>query len=151
MTVHVRRVTRLAPEPVGYWAEVRARGLVYGRGGACVPYVLSTFRSISPVLALRWLRGEALRVADRLDPDPVRSPWLPVRAGRGGVTGHDAPTVLRAWAAGPGAGCAARRDIKGGRPLLVTASDADCTYTLSVRPVRLPGDAGRFLRDGESR
>lgn len=134
--------------PVEYWAQVRAEGLVYGRGGAWVPYVLGTFRSISPVLAVHWVRGQALCVADRLDPDPAFSPWLPVRAaGCAGAAGHDAPSALRAWATGPGAECVARGDTRGGRAVLVTASDADCTYTLSVRPVRMSAPADGFLTE----
>ncbi|GAA4663265.1 hypothetical protein GCM10023347_13760 [Streptomyces chumphonensis] len=29
-----------------------------------------------PVVARRWLRAQALRIADRLDPDPHRAAWV---------------------------------------------------------------------------
>ncbi|WP_405671371.1 hypothetical protein [Streptomyces sp. NBC_01530] len=130
-------------EPSGYWAEVRAEGRVYGMGET-VPYVLGTFESISPVLVLRWLRGEALRIAERLDPDPAHSRWFPARTECEAAPVHDAPTELRTWAADPEEEREARGHIKGGHPLFVTASDADCTYTLSVWPVRLSGEPDRW-------
>ncbi|MFJ3498347.1 hypothetical protein ACIPPJ_32820 [Streptomyces sp. NPDC086091] len=120
-----------AAEPAGYRAEVRAEGPVYGTGEH-THYVFSTSQSISPVLAIRWLRGEALRIADRLDPDPSHSPWLK----RTATAEADAPTTLRTWANDPTTERRARDHIKNGHPLHVTAPDPDCTYTLSVRPVR---------------
>ncbi|MER6527607.1 hypothetical protein [Streptomyces sp. NPDC001508] len=128
------------PEPAGYWAEVRAEGPVYGTGET-VQYVLGTFQSISPVLVLRWLRGEARRVADRLDPDPAdypafdRWPWA---IELDSVPVPDCLTELRVWADDPDEERAAREHIKGGHPLFIKVPDADCTYTLSVWPVRLP-------------
>ncbi|MDH2393363.1 hypothetical protein QCN29_32285 [Streptomyces sp. HNM0663] len=126
-------------EPAGYWAEVRAEGPVYGTG-EIVPYVLSTTASISPVLVLRWLRGEALRIADRLDPDPQRSTWVQPTMRAVTVPVRDCPAELRVWATDPNELREAREHIKGGHPLFVTVPDADCTYTLSVWPVRLPAD-----------
>lgn len=125
-------------EPAGYWAEVRAEGPVYGTGET-VSYVLRTTQSVSPVLALRWLRGEALRIADRLDPDPRRSAWVRPTMRVPTAPAPDCPTELRAWATDPDEQREAREHVKGGHLLFVRVSDADCTYTLSVRPVRLPG------------
>ncbi len=122
-------------QPTGYWCEVRAEGRVHGTG-QLAQYVLGTFRTISPMLALRWLRGEALRIADRLDPDPRRSPWAqPYREAPTGLA-PDGPTGLRMWCADNGDRRAARERIKGGEPLLVAVQDVDCRYTLSVWPVR---------------
>ncbi|GAB3972960.1 hypothetical protein GCM10028832_29740 [Streptomyces sparsus] len=71
--VDERRPHDLLPRPTaGYWCEVRAEGEVHGTGET-VPYVLGTLKMISLKLALRWLRIEAERLADRLDPDPERS------------------------------------------------------------------------------
>ncbi|MFF2845041.1 hypothetical protein ACFVT5_01745 [Streptomyces sp. NPDC058001] len=50
----------------------------------------------------------------------------------------DCPAELRAWAEDPEEQRAAREHIKAGHPLFARFPDADCTYTLSVRPVRLP-------------
>ncbi|GAA4782487.1 hypothetical protein GCM10023329_35620 [Streptomyces sanyensis] len=126
-------------DPAGYWAEVRAEGPVYGTGET-VQHVLGTTQSISPVLALRWLRGEALRIADRLDPDPLRSMWVQPAIRAATVPVPDCPAELRAWATDPDRQREAREHIKDGHPLFITVPDADCTYTLSVWPVRLPAD-----------
>lgn len=134
------------PEPSGYWAEVRAEGPVYGTGEV-VSYVLGTFQTISPVLALRWLRGEARRIADRLDPDPADYPafgrrfWATECAS---VPVPDCPTELRAWAGDPAEEREARKHIKDGHPLFVTVPDTDCTYILSVWPVRLSAEPERW-------
>ncbi|MEE1929255.1 hypothetical protein V1J52_13885 [Streptomyces sp. TRM 70351] len=127
------------PEPSGYWCDVRAEGFVYGTGES-VPYVLGTFPTISPVLALRWLRSQALRIADRLDPDPQRSAWVRPFMRRPSVPAPDCPTGLRAWVAEPDGERMARAHVKAGHPLCVAFPDEDCTYTLSVWPVHLPAD-----------
>ncbi|OKJ74238.1 hypothetical protein [Streptomyces sp. CB02460] len=125
-----------AAEPAGYWAEVRAEGPVHGTGETA-QYVLGSFRTISPVLVLRWLQGEALHLADRLDPDPERSAWVEPTMRADAVPVPDCPTELRVWASEFG-DRTAREHIKGGHPLFETFPDADCTYSLSVWPVALP-------------
>lgn len=106
------------PEQAGYRCEALAEGLVYGTGQTA-RYVLGTFRTISPVLALRWLGGQALWIVDRLGLDPY--------------LGHLAE--LRAWYEDRESQRAAHAQIKTGAPLLVVVPDTDCTYTLSVRSV----------------
>ncbi|WP_367125533.1 hypothetical protein [Streptomyces phytohabitans] len=123
-----------APPPCGYAAQVRAVGPVCG-SGRNVGYVLGTFRSISPVLVLRWLNGEALRLADRLDPDPVRTPRL--RPGLREQAAHvpDCPAELRTWTADLGVRREIRARLRAGWPVSVAFEDGDCTYLFSVRPV----------------
>jgi hypothetical protein len=128
-----RHVAGVWPEPAGYWAEVHAEGPMYGTGDT-MQHILGTAQSISPVLVLRWLRGEALRIADRLAPDPQRSAWVQPSMRAATVPVPDL------WATDPDEQRAAREHIKGGHPLFVKVPDADCTYTLSVWPVRLPAD-----------
>ncbi|MFF8383616.1 hypothetical protein [Streptomyces kanasensis] len=125
--------------PAGYRSEVLAEGPVYGTGRV-VRYVLGAFRTISPVLALRWLRGEALRIADRLDPDPSRSAWVRPAVRVVSVPVPDCPARLRAWATAPDRQRAARERIKNGHPLSVEVPDVDCAYILSAWPVRLSAD-----------
>ncbi|WP_329591663.1 hypothetical protein OG298_25035 [Streptomyces sp. NBC_01005] len=117
-------------------------------------HVLGTFRTISPVLALRWLGGQALWIADRIDADPdadpdtdphsesglgprtglERSAWVqPLRRLPVGST-PDRPAELRAWYEDRQGQRAARAHIKSGNPFLVVVPDVDCTYTLSVHP-----------------
>ncbi|GAA2984896.1 hypothetical protein [Streptomyces fulvorobeus] len=124
-------------EPTGYRCEVRAEGLVYGTGRT-LPYVLGTFRTISPVLALRWIRSEARRIADRLDPDPRQSAWVRPFMRVPHVPVPDGPTGLRAWADDPHSERVARERIKSGDPLSVVIPDMDCRYTLSVWPEMEP-------------
>ncbi|MCS0634609.1 hypothetical protein NX801_02810 [Streptomyces sp. LP05-1] len=129
-------------EPAIYWCEVAAEGPVYSTGRV-VRYVLGTWQTLSPVLALRWLRGEARRIADRLDPDPACAAWV-TEAMRQPVTPvPDCPAELRVWAADPADQRAARAHLKAGVPLTVTVPDTDCRYTLTIRPLHLPAPARR--------
>ncbi|MFE3941268.1 hypothetical protein ACFXPV_05215 [Streptomyces sp. NPDC059118] len=125
-------------------------------------HVLGTFRTVSPVLALRWLGGQALWIADQLDADadpdadpdsdsesdtdPDPDSGLGPRPGLGcsawvqslkrlpvGST-PDRPAELRAWYEDRQGQRAAQAHIKNGNPFLVVVPDTDCTYTLSVHP-----------------
>ncbi|WP_326698494.1 hypothetical protein OG909_14875 [Streptomyces sp. NBC_01754] len=124
---------------VGYAAEARADGPVYGTGDT-VSHVLGTFRADFPGLVLRWLRGEALRIADRLDPDPARSSWAWPALRVVTAPFPDCPSELRVWATDPTEQRAAGEHLRSGCPVIAAFPDADCMYTLSVRPVRLPAD-----------
>ncbi|MEL5955853.1 hypothetical protein AADR41_13965 [Streptomyces sp. CLV115] len=112
-----------------YRCEAVAEGLVYG-ADETVRYVLGTFRTISPVLALRWLGGQALWIVGRLD-----------------LVDHLAE--LRAWYEDRESQRAAHAHIKGGAPLLVVVPDDDCTYTLSVRSVEQAHTTTLRCRPGE--
>ncbi|MER5357146.1 hypothetical protein [Streptomyces sp. NPDC002785] len=120
------------PEPTSYQCEALAEGLVYG-ADETARYVLGTFRTISPVLALRWLGGQALWIVDRLGLDPR--------------LGHLAE--LRAWYEDRESQHAAHAHIKTGAPLLVVVPDTDCTYTLSVRSVEQAPAATFRCQPGE--
>ncbi|WP_431783249.1 hypothetical protein [Streptomyces chumphonensis] len=123
------------PSPATYRCAVLAEGVVYGTG-ATAPYILGAFQTLSPVLALRWLRAQALRIADRLDPDPHRAAWVRPFMRMPTVPAPDAPALLRAWAAASAGRSPAREYLKAGRPLSATFPDTDCTYTLSIHPAR---------------
>ncbi|MGW2177136.1 hypothetical protein ACWCXX_03385 [Streptomyces sp. NPDC001732] len=129
-------------EPAGYLCVALAEGLVYCTGKT-TQYVLGTFRTISPVLALRWLGGQALWIVDRLDPDPRRSPWVQpfmrLPAAPTPVSVRDRPAELLAWYRDREGQRAAHAHLKNGHPLLVVVPDTDCTYTLSVHPETHPG------------
>ncbi|WP_157876758.1 hypothetical protein [Streptomyces graminilatus] len=126
-----------APVPVEYRCEVLATGPVYGRDFE-VPYLLAAFQAISPVLALRWLRAQALHIADRLDPDPQRSPWVRPAMRLDPAPDPDCPTKLRFWCTSRAVQRAAHEWIESGVPLLVVVPDVECRFTLSVWPVRMP-------------
>lgn len=106
------------PEQTSYRCEAIAEELGHGTDET-VRYTLGTFRTISPVLALRWLGGQALWIVDRLGRDP-----------RPGHLGE-----LLAWYDDRESQRAAHAHIKTGAPLLVVIPDADWTYTLSLRSV----------------
>ncbi|AXQ55618.1 hypothetical protein ACPCK9_16205 [Streptomyces koyangensis] len=116
---------------------VRYLAEVYGGDGArslCLGGTVAPSRC----LALRWLRGQALRIADGLDPDPD-SAWAP--PGPLWPTPHsgaDAPTQLRCWAADVGLQEAASRRLADGVPYGFLARDASGWYRLYARPVRIP-------------
>ncbi|MER5891213.1 hypothetical protein ABT160_46025 [Streptomyces sp. NPDC001941] len=124
-------------EPAGYWCEALAEGVVYGTHET-VPYVLGTFQTISPKLALRWLQGEAARIADRLDPDPEHSawaqPWMRVIP----TPLPDSPTQLRCWASDPEGEHAAREQLRDGAPLSLVIPDIGCSYIFTAWPVNIP-------------
>ncbi|MFI8162592.1 hypothetical protein ACIF6I_25620 [Streptomyces microflavus] len=100
-------------------------------------------------LALRWLRRQARRFADALDPDPY-APWVPGRAlhpvtggpGLGGGARHpltgarpDAPAELRAWADSFREHDYALLRLADGLPYEFVARDALAWYGLVVRPL----------------
>ncbi|MFF2845638.1 hypothetical protein ACFVT5_04830 [Streptomyces sp. NPDC058001] len=114
---------------MNYRSEIHAEGPVYGTGHTA-HHILGTHHTISPVLALRWLSGQALHIADRLDPDPASTPWLPPAARQATAPEPDGPTDLRIWAEDRKEQRVARERIKTGHPLFVVIPDRDCTYTL---------------------
>ncbi|MEU6873678.1 hypothetical protein [Streptomyces sp. NPDC046751] len=122
-------------EPMGYRCEALAEESECGLDETA-RYVLGTFRTASPVLALRWLGGQALWIVDRLEPDPQRLVWVRpfMRSSADPALGHSGD--LRAWYEDRESQRAARAHIKAGAPLLVVVPDVDRTYTLSVRSVR---------------
>ncbi|MFG3406245.1 hypothetical protein [Streptomyces sp. NPDC048142] len=93
---------------------------------------------VSPTrrLALRWLRRQAERFADALDPDPY-APWVPARAlypVAGGSRG-DVPAELRFWAAGFREHDYALGRLADGLPYEFVARDATSWYGFVVRPL----------------
>ncbi|MEV3871445.1 hypothetical protein [Streptomyces sp. NPDC049906] len=130
------------PWPV-YRALVLAEGPVAGTGGRG-RVVLGTFSSPHPGRVLRWLRRQAVRVANGLDPDPVTAPHLVVRALRpdpAPCAGYpdDVPTALRDWAHRDGCRNEARRQLTSGEPFLLVSGDHTGWYALTAWPVADPG------------
>ncbi|ARF74532.1 hypothetical protein ACPEIF_14915 [Streptomyces sp. NPDC012600] len=98
-------------------------------------------------LALRWLRRQARRFADALDPDPYTS-WIPPRALHPVATGtpggslpvpngarYDAPAELRAWADSFREHDYALLRLADGLPYEFVARDPSGWYGLVVRPL----------------
>lgn len=87
-------------------------------------------------LALCWLRRQARRLADALDPDPY-SPWVPGRAlyPVGSAVRRDAPAELRSWAASFREHEYALGRLADGLPHEFVARDATSWYGLVMRPL----------------
>ncbi|WP_406241558.1 hypothetical protein [Streptomyces anulatus] len=87
-------------------------------------------------LALRWLRRQARRFADALDPDPYTA-WVPGGAlypvGAAGL--RDAPAELRSWATSFREHDYALGRLADGLPYEFVARDATSWYGLVVRPL----------------
>ncbi|AXG77526.1 hypothetical protein DVK44_07240 [Streptomyces paludis] len=119
-----------------YVSTVVAEGPV---NGTVVRVVLGARRTYTPEGALRWLCGQAQRIADGLDPDPYAA-WaaycgpvlVPV-----GARVPDVPSALRAWCDDPRRQDAARRRLVCGDTLTVSTADDSGRYTLTVVPTRL--------------
>ncbi|MCC5033910.1 hypothetical protein DMH02_011905 [Streptomyces sp. WAC 00631] len=115
-----------------YWSEATAEGPVNGR---TVAVRLGGYAAPTRRLALRWLRAQAHRIADGLDPDPAE-PW----AGEGVLCPvperyADAPAELRRWAADELRQQAAALRLAEGLPFRLTAADHTGRYSLLARPV----------------
>lgn len=92
-------------------------------------------------LALRWLRGQARRLADALDPHP-RTGWAPPGTlRRVPAADRDAPGALRGWRASTPCQDEALRRLADGEPFVLLARDASCWYRLTVHPLLVPGPA----------
>ncbi|MEU2572759.1 hypothetical protein ACIP3B_00415 [Streptomyces anulatus] len=91
-------------------------------------------------LALRWLRRQARRFADALDPDPY-APWVPARALHPVPVGgrRDAPAELRFWVTSFREHDYALGRLADGLPYEFVARDATSWYGLVMRPLAAAG------------
>ncbi|WP_445402463.1 hypothetical protein ACSMX9_12850 [Streptomyces sp. LE64] len=121
-------------------ARVFAEGQVAGTG-LPARFVLGTFASPSPRRVLRWLRRQALRIADGLDPDPSAFPSASPAALRRDPAGRrfgDVPTALRAWARDDGPWSAAHHRLAAGEPFHLVEVDHTGRYALTAWSVDVP-------------
>jgi hypothetical protein len=141
--------SRRAAGPAGataaylYRAEAHAQGPVAGTARQ-EGFLLGDFTSPYPGRVLRWLRRQALRIADGLDPDPCGTPHRgALRPDPGALFPGpgDVPAELRDWAAGEGHRLEARRLLTAGRPFLLLAADHTGRYALTAWPVHVKGPA----------
>ncbi|NJQ06115.1 hypothetical protein [Streptomyces lonarensis] len=111
--------------------------------------------STTAALALGWMRGAALRLADALDPRPSDGPFPP------GCLRHAAPddgnpgAVFRDWAADIDYQAVQQAALDAGRPVSVNSrgpdvvcgsGEVDVLYSLSARPVRAGAPSRRVVR-----
>jgi len=92
----------------------------------------------SPRLALRWLRDQAARLANGLDPTPS-TPRIPQAALHATpLSVIDAPAELRAWSADDERQDEALHRLVSGSEFEFIARDEACWYGLTVRPLLIP-------------
>ncbi|WP_051821552.1 hypothetical protein [Streptomyces sp. NRRL F-5065] len=92
----------------------------------------------SPREALRWLRWQAAKLADRLDPDP-HAPWVPAGALRPvDESVPDAPAELRAWCEDLASRLAALHLLREGHQVIVAVHDDTAHYTFTAVPDPFP-------------
>ncbi|MEV7088858.1 hypothetical protein AB0O07_23730 [Streptomyces sp. NPDC093085] len=111
--------------------------------GTWVRVVLAARQAASPDRTLSFLRCQALRIADGLDPDP-QSLWAP----RGtlvpvGLPVPDAPTELRCWCDDFVAQEKARNQLLAGTEFTFRAADHTGRYLLTALPVPAPALSAR--------
>lgn len=113
--------------------------------------LLGTRQTTSPERALRWLCGQARRIADGLDPDPGMA-WVPRNAiVQIADTAPDAPAELRRWCGDLAELEAARNQLAAGREFTLTVQDTSGRYTLSARPLSEYVPASSATRTGRKR
>lgn len=122
-----------------YRAEAVAVGAV---NGGTVAVQLGACEAADRRRVLDWLRGQARRIADGLDPDPRTARWAPGGAlvllpeGPAGADGPaDAPAELRRWCGNEERQRAASELLARGAPFHLAVADRTGTYVLSARPV----------------
>lgn len=125
----------------GYWCEAIARSSDAGR-----EWALGGYRANSPRLAMRWLRGQAARLANALDPVPGVGPIPTTCLREVGEVRHSPGRAFREWLADhPYQGIQASALVSG-RHISVNAggpdgffgdADADVFYFLSARPISI--------------
>ncbi|MFJ9431765.1 hypothetical protein ACIRQY_19175 [Streptomyces sp. NPDC101490] len=94
---------------------------------------LAIFECISAEFAVRWLRGEARRLADRIDPAPKQVSWGPPRAFRPVTpSGPDCAPALRSWADSEPAATDVLEVLGTRHPFRAAFPDTGATYVLSI-------------------
>ncbi|MFJ5098453.1 hypothetical protein [Streptomyces sp. NPDC088557] len=94
---------------------------------------LAIFECISAEFAVRWLRGEARRLADRIDPTPKQVSWGPPRAFRPAtLSGPNSAPILRSWADSERTAADALEVLGTRHPFRAAFPDTGATYVLSI-------------------
>ncbi|MFJ4713099.1 hypothetical protein [Streptomyces sp. NPDC088785] len=125
----------MSEPPVLFRAEVYA-------GDARTTTFLGGLDVRGPRRALRFLRRQAHRFADALDPSPFTE-WVPAQALRPAApTERDAPAELRRWAEDLAHQDAALRQLVAGGTFAFTARDDLCWYVLTAHGLRRPAHGG---------
>ena len=99
--------------------------------------VLGRYRAPTPRLAVRWMRGQAERVARALDPDPGAS-WLTPGCAHVASPGTLNPgRVMREWARSLHEEEEALAALRESQPYTLSACDETACYALTAVPLAL--------------
>ncbi|MFD4855101.1 hypothetical protein [Streptomyces atratus] len=116
-------------------ATVKYSAAVYA-GDALTSVCLGWVLAPSRRLGLRWLRAQAYRFADALDPYPPRTRWAPATLLHPvDLPVPDAPTELRTWADDDECQDSALRTLAAGHRFDFIARDQTCWYGLTAHPL----------------
>lgn len=111
--------------------EVKAHTLDLARS-----WCLRDYEGPTPRTALRWMRWQAGRVADQLDPGPWPS-WAPHGAlAPVALAVPDGPAELRAWRDDLEAHTEMMTALRSGLPVSITVHDDTAHYTITALPER---------------
>ncbi|MGW1666190.1 hypothetical protein [Streptomyces microflavus] len=116
-------------------------------------WLLAEHQALTSRDALRWLQGQAGRLADRLDPDPETTWWAPrFTLHPVADTEPDAPAELREWRDDFAASEEAMSALAAGDPVQITTRDDTAYYTLTAVPpnFRVPPWVARLASPGEA-
>ncbi|MFL0028536.1 hypothetical protein ACJBCE_37050 [Streptomyces sp. NBUL23] len=89
-------------------------------------WVIAAHEAATPRAALRWLRGQAGRAADQLDPRTDRAPW--------GLRQWRTAETLRRWRDDMATHEDAITELALGRPVSVNATEPTALITLTAVP-----------------
>ncbi|MBW1602280.1 hypothetical protein JJV70_09185 [Streptomyces sp. JJ66] len=139
----------------GFWCEAVARCPATGdRPGGCDAWFLGGYRASSPRLAVRWLRGQALRLARALDPRPGTGPLPAACLHRTGPNSPNPGHILRTWAQDLRCQETHLLLLAAARPINITAGgpdsiyglrDTDVYYSLTARPLPVEASTSRKI------
>ncbi len=133
----------------GYWCQALATSPAAGE------WFLGGHRAPTPRLALRWLRGQATRLANALDPQPGSGPLPPHCLHEVSTNAPNPGRIFRKWAEDFRYQEKQLETLRDGHLITITAggpdrifdlTGTDVFYSLSARPVSVDLVTDRRLR-----
>jgi hypothetical protein len=114
----------------GYWCAVAARA-----PDLSGEWFLGGYQATAPHLAVRWLREQARRLADALDPEPGEGVFPAACLRRAGEGQPNPGRVFRTWMADFRYQGTQLQALAAGNQISISSGDLDVCYCLSARPV----------------
>ena len=129
----------------GYLCEVVAWSQEKSRKGDGQEIYLGGYWADTPQAAVRWLCAQAVRLADRLDPQPGQG-WAQGNAGKAlrrlpdelPEDWPDPGQTLRGWCTDEKQRQETAHSLMNGEPFILATRDCTAFYSLTARPALLP-------------